>query len=39
MSLCDSYGVGVVAWWLLGSIYFIVFLFTFVLSEADEQDD
>ncbi|KAG5419103.1 hypothetical protein I9W82_002870 [Candida metapsilosis] len=39
MSLCDSFGVGVVAWWLLGSIYFIVFLFTFVLSEADEQDD
>ncbi|KAI5959667.1 hypothetical protein CANMA_004103 [Candida margitis] len=38
MSVCDTYGVGVVAWWLLGAIYFIVFLFTFLLSEADEQE-
>ena len=38
MSLCDKNGVGVIAWWLLGAIYLIVFLFTFLLSEADEQD-
>lgn len=38
MSLCDTHGVGVIAWWLLGAIYFVVFLFTFLLSEADEQE-
>ncbi|KAI5953762.1 hypothetical protein KGF57_003971 [Candida theae] len=38
MSLCDSHGIGVVAWWMLGAIYLVVFFFTFLLSEDDEPE-